>query len=283
LTSSAMGIQVAGEKDMVLWNSFESFFKNVHGLTRETMLNTRKQELLRLHRPLKMSILSYAQTIDAQQKLVQELTPQFESCYPHQLGAELRERLVLADHVFLGLDTEIIDCVGRADCTVDEIFRIIRESPKLEEAARSEEDRGRRPGASYFVASENEDDEPDRSSGSAFSHPISIVSSGASSFPKTISSSVTYLGSTYQYSESSVIATLLSSVIQSRGGISKFQNVWQIVQSLGAETCALTQTISKGTQQAGRRAQRTNGTSERRFKTQMVLAAQGVFVLNALA
>jgi hypothetical protein len=34
---------------------------------------------------------------------------------------------------------------------------------------------------------------------------------------------VTYLGSTYEYSESSVIATLFGSVVQSRGGINKFQ------------------------------------------------------------
>jgi hypothetical protein len=74
------------------------------------MLFTRKQELLRLHRHLKASVLSYAQTIDAQQKLVQELTPEFESCSLHQLGAALRERLVLVDHVFLALDTEIRDC-----------------------------------------------------------------------------------------------------------------------------------------------------------------------------
>jgi hypothetical protein len=69
---------------------------------------------------------------------------------------------VLLDHVFLALDTEIRDCVGRAECTVDEILRIIRESPQLEKAASSEADRMRRPGASYFVASENEDDEPVR-------------------------------------------------------------------------------------------------------------------------
>jgi hypothetical protein len=117
---------------------------------------------------------------------VQEQTPQFERWSPHQLGAKLRERLVLADHAFLGLDTEIRDCVGRADCTVEEILRIIRESPKLEEADRSEEDCGRRPGASYFVASEDEDDEPVRSSDSAFSRPTFTVSSSAS-FPKSIS------------------------------------------------------------------------------------------------
>jgi hypothetical protein len=88
------------------------------------VLNTRKQELLRFHRPLKTSILSYAQTIVAQQKLVQKLTPELERFSPHQLGAELRERLVLVDHVFLALDTNIRDCVGRADCTVVEILRI---------------------------------------------------------------------------------------------------------------------------------------------------------------
>jgi hypothetical protein len=71
-------------------------------------------------------------------------------------------------------------------------------------------------------ASKNEDDEPVRSSDSSFSRPTSTVSSGAS-LSKTISPSVTYLGSTYEYSESSVIATLLGSVVQSRGGINKFQ------------------------------------------------------------
>jgi hypothetical protein len=186
------------------------------------MLFTQKQELLRLHRPLTTSVLSYAQTIDAQQKLVQELTPEFVRCSPHQLGAELRERLVLVDHVFLALDTEIRDCVGRAECFVHEILRISREAPKLEEAARSEEDRGCRLGASYFVASKNEDDEPVRSSDSSFSRPNSTGSSGAT-LSKTISPSVTYLGSTYEYSESSVIATLLGSVVQSRGGTNKFQ------------------------------------------------------------
>jgi hypothetical protein len=194
------------------------YFKNVHGLTRESMLSTRKQESLRLHRPLETSVLSYAQTIDTQQKLVQELTPEFERSSPHQLGAELLERLVLVDHVFLALDTEIRDCVGRAECSVDEMLRIIRDSPKLEEAARREEDRGRRLGASYFVASKNEEDEPVRSSDSSFSRPTSTVSSGAS-LSKTISPSVTYLGVTYEYSESSVIATL----VQSRRGINKFQ------------------------------------------------------------
>jgi hypothetical protein len=124
---------------------------------------------MRLHRPLKTSVLSYAQTIDSQQKLVQQLTPVFERCSPHQLGAELRERLVFVDHVFLALDTKIRVCVGRAECSVDVILRIIRESPKLEEAASSEEDRGRRLDASYFVASKNEDDEPVRSSDSSLS------------------------------------------------------------------------------------------------------------------
>jgi hypothetical protein len=73
------------------------------------------------------------------------------------------------------------------------------------------------------VASKNEDDEPVRSSDSSFSRPTSTASSGAS-LSKTISPSVTYLGSTYEYSESSVIATVLGSVVQSRGGINKFQN-----------------------------------------------------------
>jgi hypothetical protein len=50
----------------------------------------------------------------------------------------------------------------------------------LEEAARSDEDRGRRPRASYFVASDKEDDQPIRSSGSAFSLPTTTNSSGTS-------------------------------------------------------------------------------------------------------
>jgi hypothetical protein len=112
-------------------------------------------------------------------------------------------------------------------------LRINRESPKLEEAARSEEDRGRRLGASYFVASKNEDDEPVRSSDSSFSRPTSTVSPGAS-LSKTISPSVTYLGSTYEYSESSVIATLLGSVVQSRGGINKFQKYVTDSSSFGS-------------------------------------------------
>jgi hypothetical protein len=153
--------------------------------------------------------------------------------------------------------------VGRAECSVDEILRIIRESPKLE-AASSDEDRGRRLDASYFVASKNEDNEPVRSSDSSFSRPTSTVSSGAS-LSKTISPPVTYLRSTYEYSESSVIATLLGSVVQSRGGINKFQKY--VVLALVAETHAPIQIISKKTQQAGRRTQRTNVTKGRRFKT----------------
>jgi hypothetical protein len=94
LTSSAMEKQVAGEQDMNLWNSFESIFITAHSLTRESMPSTRKLEPFRLHRPLKTSVLSYAQTIVAQQKLVRELTPELEHCPPHQLGAELREQLV---------------------------------------------------------------------------------------------------------------------------------------------------------------------------------------------
>jgi hypothetical protein len=123
--------------------------------------------------------------------------------------------------------------VGRAECSVDEILRIIRESPKLEEAARSEEDCGRRLGASYFVASKNEEDELVRSSDSSFSRLTSTVSSGAS-LSKPISPSVTYLGSTYEYSESSVIATLLGSGVQSRGGINKFQEYVADRSSLGS-------------------------------------------------
>jgi hypothetical protein len=90
-------------------------------------ISTRKVELFRHHRPFKTSVLSYAQTIVAQQKLVQELTPELERCSLHQLGAELRERLVLVDHVFLSLDTEVRDCVRRVEITVDEILRIFRE------------------------------------------------------------------------------------------------------------------------------------------------------------
>jgi hypothetical protein len=85
------------------------------------MLSTRKLELFRLHRPLKTSVFSYAQTIVAQQNLVGELTPELERCSPHQLGAELRERPVLFDQVFLSLDNDIRDCVGRVECAVDEI------------------------------------------------------------------------------------------------------------------------------------------------------------------
>jgi hypothetical protein len=158
------------------------------------MLNTRKQELLRLYRPLKSFVLSFAQTIEAPQKLVQELPPEIQRFSPHRLGAEVRERLVLVDHVFLALDTEIRDCVGGAECPVDEILRVNRNSSKLEEAARSEEDRGRRPGASYFVVSENEDNEPVSSLGTAFTRPNSTAFSGASSLSTPTSSSVTFLG-----------------------------------------------------------------------------------------
>jgi hypothetical protein len=35
LTSSAMKKQITGKQDMDIWNSFESIFKNVHGLTRD--------------------------------------------------------------------------------------------------------------------------------------------------------------------------------------------------------------------------------------------------------
>jgi hypothetical protein len=91
----------------------------------------------------------------------------------------------------------------------------------------------------------------------ALSRPTSTVSSGAS-LSKTISPSVTYLGSTYEYSESTVIATLLGSVVQSRGGINKFQKY--VVLALVAETHAPIQKNSRRTQQAGRRTQRTKVT-----------------------
>jgi hypothetical protein len=93
--------------------------------------------------------------------------------------------------------------------------------------------RGRRLGASYFVASKTEDDEPVRSSDSPFSRPNLTVSSGAS-LSKTISPSVTHLGSTYEYSESSAIAILLGSVVQSRGGINKFQKYVADHSSIGS-------------------------------------------------
>jgi hypothetical protein len=120
----------------------------------------------------------------------------------------------LVDHVFLALDTEIRDCVGRAECPVDEILRVNRKSSKLKEAARSEEDRGSRPGASYFVVSENEDNEPVSSLGTAFTRPTSTAFSGASSLSTPTSSSVTFLGtfasrSSIPYSQKGILRSFL--------------------------------------------------------------------------
>jgi hypothetical protein len=125
-------------------------------------------------------------------------------------------------------------------------LRIIRESPKLEDAARNEDDHGRRPGTSYFVVSENADESPVSLSNNIFSRPTVNVSSNASSLSVPTTSSG-HIGSTFQYSESSVIATLLAKVVQSRGGISKLQKCVAIVPVLGAAIHALTQTTSKET------------------------------------
>jgi hypothetical protein len=117
---------------------------------------------------------------------------------------------------------------------VGEIWRIIRESPKFEEAARNEDDRGRRPGTSYFVANENADEKPVDLSNNIFSRPTVSVSSSASSISVPTRSSVTYLGSIFQYSESSVIATVFAKVVQSRGGICKFQKCVADCASFGS-------------------------------------------------